>query len=101
MDDIGGLADWAMLKPNAFVFSLAAVPVVLEDDNDAERLWDRIRTKALLVAVNVFPDSILQVILMANYFTYTIGGMSDFGRAQFVFSLFCTAAVSFKTAIEL
>lgn len=68
LDDVGVLADWAMLGPVAKVFSLAAIPLEFEDENDAYRLWEHIRAEVLRVLVHILPDTIfsmyLQVILL-------------------------------------
>merc|ERR1712232_36682 len=101
IDDFGAVADWAMLKPVGQVLSLVSTPLTLDDKNDCERLWDRTRTKAMVTAANLFPDSILQVILMANYFTVVFSGTTPLRKAELVGSMLCTSAVAAKTALDL
>merc|ERR1712032_1175107 len=43
VDDLSALMQWAMLTPAGKVFSLAAVPVNIDDDEDVDRLWDRMK----------------------------------------------------------
>jgi len=101
LDDYGALADWALLKPAAKVFSLAAVPLHIEDISDATRLWERLRVEATKTAVNLIPDNVFQVCLMARFFAFKFDQTSNLAKAQLIFSMFCSTGSAMKSALDL
>jgi len=94
IDDYGAVADWALLKPCALIFFYAAVPLSLEDKNDAARVWDLFRTRAIVTAANLIPDSIVQLWLMTIYFSITADGIDFYPKLQLSLSMTITSLLS-------
>jgi len=101
LDELSALADWAVLKPIAQVIGVASIPNVLEDTNDAGRMWDRTVVTCLTTVVNLVPDNVFQVCMMARFFALTFDTTDDFAKAKLLFSMFCSIASALKIAAEM
>jgi hypothetical protein len=99
--DYGVVANWAMLNPAAKIFSLAAVPVVLEDRNDAHRLWDQMRTGAIRTLVHVVPDTIISLYLQSALLGLSVNSMSWMMKATRAGAILCSWASAMATAYSL
>eukprot|EP00927_Polykrikos_kofoidii_P051874 TRINITY_DN45650_c0_g1_i1.p1 TRINITY_DN45650_c0_g1~~TRINITY_DN45650_c0_g1_i1.p1 ORF type:complete len:466 (-),score=58.18 TRINITY_DN45650_c0_g1_i1:79-1476(-) len=67
IDDFAAMASWANLTPIATVLNRCAVPLNLDEDDDIVRVWEHIKTGALMLAAKVIPDNIMQMELQARF----------------------------------
>ena len=108
-DDLGAVANWAMLKPIGKLFSCAAVPLELVDENDAFRIWDKIKTDSLETLADLLPDSMFQSLLMTlhlmlSYHPWVGTFFPPFTLINKLFSIFCALAsvfLSIATMVDL
>lgn len=101
LDDYGAMADWAFLRPPAEIFFVAATPLVLEDENDAERIWDLFRTRAYTTVSNLIPDAILQLWLMSIYFSMLFDQNDVLSNLMMALSLVATWASTLIAGVTL
>merc|ERR1711956_29148 len=87
VDDLGALAEWAMLKPIGKVMELASVPIHLNSNADIDRLWDRTVTQCLVAAARNIPDGILQMELQSWFLCIVFPGIDWTIKAQLVFNI--------------
>jgi len=101
LDDHFAVADWALLKAPALVFFYAAVPLALEDENDAARIWDLYKTKAIVAASNLVPDSVDSLWLMTIYFSMTAPYMDLYPKLQLALSMLSTVVLAVIAGVFL
>lgn len=101
LDELAAIADWAELKPISKILGFAAIPTSLEDEVDFQRMWNRTLISCVTTLVNIIPDNVFQVCMMARFFALTFDATDDYSKAKLVFSMFCSTASAMKVAAEL
>lgn len=101
MDDLGALADCALLDPIAKVWGVAALPSTLEDLNDAYRVWDKMRTDTIRSFVKVMPDSIVSLYVQVIVFSLTYKGMHWVSKMSLCGSIFVSWASALNVARDM
>jgi len=101
LDDLGALAEWAMLKPIGKVMELASVPIKLTSQEDVDRLWDRTLTQCLVAAARNIPDGILQIELQSWFLCIVFPGIDWTIKAQLLFNIVLAGVGVFGDAVDL
>lgn len=101
MDDFDAIADWAVLKPASQVFSRAALPARWEDDNDALRVWDLMRTETVRTVVHIVPDTIVSLSLQATFFSLSYDDLSQIERIRAVCAFLASWIPAMITVLKL
>lgn len=90
MDDFAAVAGWSVLNPVRRVFDTCALPIAMEDWNDAHRIWDQMRTKAYGTLANVMPDAVFMMGLQARFLALGYSELQRGGVMKILFSVGCS-----------
>jgi len=102
IDDLGSFSALAAnLDAICQTFYYAALPCSLEDQNDAYRVWDTVRSKTLKVAAYIFPDSILSLYLQLVYQSLLVRNEELYSKAFHIGLLLSTWLPTLKVGIDM
>lgn len=101
MDELGSLAQWAMLDPAGKVLQKAALPQLVEDADDAIRTWQALTSKSYAMAAKLIPDNVIQMQLQARFLALAFNGMDNSSRIQIVGSFVLTAGDALFSSLDI
>jgi len=101
IDDLGALMNWGMLNPAGKVLHLAAVPVNLDERDDIERLWDRMKTEVMVVLARDLPDGVMQMTLQAWFLCVVFPGIDGPTRAMLCVNILLASVGCLADAFDL
>lgn len=101
IDDLGALMIWATLTPAGKVMDLAAVPLEIEDEDDAKRLWDRMLTFTWVTAARNIPDGIIQMTLQAWFLCLVFPGIDFTIKIQLLLNIVLASVGVVADSIDL
>lgn len=100
-DELSAIAEWAMMGPVGKVFDLAAIPLVLEDLNDAQRMWERMKATTAIRVSKCIPDSVFQMSLQARFLALAFPSIDPFLQAQLVLNIVMSGLDALLCAIDM
>eukprot|EP00927_Polykrikos_kofoidii_P079475 TRINITY_DN7625_c0_g1_i2.p1 TRINITY_DN7625_c0_g1~~TRINITY_DN7625_c0_g1_i2.p1 ORF type:complete len:464 (+),score=51.39 TRINITY_DN7625_c0_g1_i2:187-1392(+) len=71
MDDFAAMAMTARLQPISNVLDKCSVPKKLESTTDIIRMWEHIKSEALMLGAKILPDNIMQMQLQSRFLGIT------------------------------
>mmetsp|Transcript_55039 Transcript_55039/g.160634 ORF Transcript_55039/g.160634 Transcript_55039/m.160634 type:complete len:458 (+) Transcript_55039:61-1434(+) len=101
IDDLAALMNWALLIPAGKVLEMAALPINLDGPEDAERLWDGIKTKVYVYLARDIPDGIMQMNLQAIFFCLVFQRIGWSVRLQLLLNILLAGGTVVVDAFEL
>eukprot|EP00929_Paragymnodinium_shiwhaense_P026248 TRINITY_DN15647_c0_g1_i1.p1 TRINITY_DN15647_c0_g1~~TRINITY_DN15647_c0_g1_i1.p1 ORF type:complete len:473 (-),score=84.95 TRINITY_DN15647_c0_g1_i1:188-1606(-) len=101
MDELSGLMSWAGLEPAARVFDLASIPINLDEYDDVDRLWGRMKLKVRVALAKNIPDGILQLNMQAWFFALAFTALDTDSRYMMFVNVFCACIGTILDSVDL